>query len=112
MDRELYLVAEPAAHFFLPASPFAIGLPLGKTAKKPPFVLSHEMSTLRGATATANVIEIDDEQLTRLLDGEDINCDPSLEDHVLIKYQHLCLGLGRARNGKLKNKIPRSIINF
>lgn len=110
LDRELFLLAKDASQFFVPTTPFSIGIPFGKKAKKPSIIPSHEIATLRGATAQKNIMIISGADYEKLLKGEDISCDTSLEDHVLLSYKHLCIGLGRARNGKLKNHLPRSLV--
>lgn len=111
MNNELFVLSDRARNFFLPTTPFSIGIPFGKKAKKPPLIVSHEFAILVGNQAQQNIIDVSDEEYEKLINGEDISCESGLEDHVLLRYKHFCIGLGRARDGKLKNHLPRGLIN-
>jgi len=106
----LAVTTEEVARFKLPAVDFCLGLPFGKRLRDIPVYIDHEMAVLRGGEATENVCVIQEEQLQHLLQGQDISCDASLLGHVLIRYRGWCIGRGRARNGMLKNHLPRWMI--
>lgn len=109
-DKELFLLTREASRFFVPTIPFSIGIPFGKLAKSPPVLLHHALATLRGANAIQNTYTVTDEDLQKLLQGDNIACDEACEDHTLLQYTHLCVGIGRAKKGQLKNHIPRTIV--
>ena len=106
----LAITTKDVARCKLPVTDYCLGLPFGRRLRDIPVYIDHEMAVLRGAHATDNICVINDEQLKQLLQGQDISCDDSLLGHVLIHYRNWCIGRGRARNGKLKNHLPRWMI--
>ncbi|OGJ72197.1 hypothetical protein A2454_03515 [Candidatus Peribacteria bacterium RIFOXYC2_FULL_55_14] len=106
----LAITTEEVARLKLPVADYCLGLPFGKRLRDIPVYIDHEMAVLRGGEATENVCVIQEEQLQHLLQGQDISCDASLLGHVLIRYRGWCIGRGRARNGMLKNHLPRWMI--
>jgi len=100
------------AYFEIPVENYALGLPFGKTLKDGRILLVHEMATLKGHLATKNVFDVDDAVLADLLSAKDVDCPADLDGHVIIRYRNMGIGLGLAKNGRLKNNIPRSIVQF
>jgi 16S rRNA (cytosine1407-C5)-methyltransferase len=108
--EHLSITTRSITKFKLPTVDYSIGMPFGKKLRDVPVYIDHEMAVLRGADATENVCIINDVQLQQLLQGKDIECDVSLHGHTLIQYKDMCIGRGRARDGKLKNHLPRWMI--
>jgi len=106
----LAITTEDVASIKLPVVDYSIGLPFGRRLRDIPVYIDHEVAVLRGADAVENIHQVDEDQLSELLHGKDISCSEDLIGHVLIKYRDWCIGRGRARNGKLKNHIPRWMI--
>jgi len=101
-----------AAHFELPVQNYSLGLPFGKMLKDGRILIGHEIATLRGHQATKNVFDVDHDQLEKLLSAQDIDCPAELDGHVIIRYRSMGIGLGLAKNGRLKNNIPRWIVQM
>lgn len=110
--EQILITNDSAAYFQIPVENYALGMPFGKTLKDGRVLVQHEMATLRGQEATRNCMDVDDAVLADLLAAKDVACDPSLDGHVIIRYRGMGIGLGLAKNGKLKNNIPRSIVQF
>lgn len=106
----LAITTRDVARFKLSVVNYCLGLPFGRRLRDIPVYIDHELAVLRGAGATENICVVDEDQLQQLLKGKDIACDESLLGHVLIHYRNWCIGRGRARNGKLKNHLPRWMI--
>ena len=62
-----------------------------------------------GTAATKARIEIDDEQLTRLVAGEELSIamDPDTGYVILVQSNKRVLGLGFFINGKVRSQIPK-----
>ena len=62
-----------------------------------------------GTAATKGRIEIDDEQLARLVDGEELSVDMDLDKGYVILFQEnsRVLGLGFYINGRIRSQIPK-----
>jgi 16S rRNA (cytosine1407-C5)-methyltransferase len=112
LGEHLHITTEGVAKFFLPVAPFSVGIPFGRKLSKSPVYISHEMTTLRGEQVTLNIENLSDAQYDQLLLGEDCDCSTELLGHVLLRYKGLCIGRGRAREGRMKNHIPREIIKI
>ncbi|PIR53526.1 hypothetical protein COU76_00585 [Candidatus Peregrinibacteria bacterium CG10_big_fil_rev_8_21_14_0_10_49_10] len=106
----LLITTQDVASFPLPVMDYSLGMPFGRRLRDIPVYIDHEMAVLRGGAATLNVCHIDEDQLQQLLRGSDISCDAALFGHVLVHYGNWCIGRGRARNGVLKNHLPRWMI--
>lgn len=108
----IILTTEKVAKFKMPTLPFATGLPFGKRMSKAPIMLDHDLATLRGADAQSNRIDLKEAEWNDLLMGKDIDCNPELLGNVLLVYRGSCVGRGRARDGRLKNHLPRWMIHM
>jgi len=109
---QLILTNEAAAKFALPVQNYSIGLPFIKGIRDSAETrLTHEIATLRGNSATKNVVELDDEQLQEILKGQDTHCSPELRGEMILRWKGLSIGLGRAKEGKLKNQLPRRFVS-
>lgn len=62
-----------------------------------------------GTAATKARVEIDDEQLTRLVAGEELSMDMDLDTGyvILVQGNKRVLGLGFLINGKIRSQIPK-----
>lgn len=108
----LVLATKDAGRFNLAVEDYALGMPFGKRLKDGRVLLDHETATLRGHRATKNICEIDDAQLALLLDARDCACPSDLSGHTLLLYRGFCIGLGLARDGNMKNNLPRWMVRF
>jgi len=107
---QLVLATQEVSKFKMPAVDYSVGLPLGRTVRDCPLYLSHEMATLRCDDATNHVCDLDDDQLQKYLEGANVDCSDDLLGHSLVRYKGICIGRGRAREGKLKNHLPRWVV--
>lgn len=110
--EQILLSTSDAAHFELPVENYSLGLPFGKMLKDGRILIGHEIATLRGHLATKNVFDVGEGVLEKLLGGQDVDCPADLDGHVIIRYRDIGIGLGLAKNGRLKNNIPRWIVQM
>lgn len=110
--ESLILATEEVQNFGLPVENYALGIPFGKKLKDGRVLLDHEMATLRGHRATKNIFTVSDEQLELLLDARDCDCPADLNGHTLLLYQGFCIGQGLAKDGRMKNNLPRWMVRF
>ena len=108
----LYVTTIDAAKCDLPTKIESIGIPFIKGIRDSKTIrLTHEMATYRGNQAKTNIENLSDAQLSDLLDGKDTPCDPAIRgDHVLL-WNNLGIGNGRAKEGVMKNWLPRWLIS-
>lgn len=112
-DKERFWVStSDMVSFGLPVAPYTLGLPFGKVVSEAPVCVDHDIATLRGSAATANVLDCSDEQWLKLMSGEDCDCDPDLLGHILLRFEGRCVGRGRAKEGRCKNHLPRWMIQM
>jgi 16S rRNA (cytosine1407-C5)-methyltransferase len=107
---EVMLFTEDAAKFKLPMQNYSLGMPLGKRLSDNRMLLHNEFITLRGLRATTKVLDITDDELTKLLQGQDLTCDPALRGHMMLRSEGIAIGHGLAKDGRLKNNLPRWIV--
>jgi NOL1/NOP2/fmu family ribosome biogenesis protein len=61
-----------------------------------------------GRQATRNVIELSDEQVRRLINGESLNIEANAENgFVLLRWKGFVVGVGFYKRPVLKSQIPR-----
>ena len=60
--------------------------------------------------ATKGTLALNDAQLADILDGKDTPCDPDLRGDMLLLAEGRCIGRGLAKDGLLKNNLPRLMI--
>ncbi len=108
--KELLLSTEDVAELKLPVQNYSLGMPFALRLDGNRVRVHHEALTLRGGLATKKCAPIDDAQLQTLLDGRDPACDPSLDGDILLLYKNIPIGFGLARDGHLKNRLPRWIV--
>jgi 16S rRNA (cytosine1407-C5)-methyltransferase len=111
-ERGEHLLVTPSevANFDMPVEDYAIGLPFGKWLDQHRVLPSHEIAWLRGGRATRLVCEVDDAQMKNLLSAKDDVCDPSLKGYVIVRCGDCTLGLSLAKEGRLKNNLPRWMV--
>lgn len=83
-----------------------IGLYFAKLEKNE-IRLSIEGSQIIGPKATKNVIEVDEEQIKAWIRGGDISYEAGAEGFVLIKYKNDFFGVGKYKEGKILNYVPK-----
>ena len=113
--EQLLLATQEVADFRLPVQDYALGLPfaLRLQAGHPDndrIRLIHETATLRGASATRGTHIIDAHELDQLLDGKDLTCPNDLRGDIIVLHRGLPVGMALAKDGKLKNRLPRWIV--
>ncbi len=108
----LVLSTAEVSFFNLPMEDYSIGIPFGKRLKDGRVLLDHEVATLRGHMATKNRVEIGSEDLEKLLQAQSIDCPKELNGHVLLMNEGRCVGLGLAKDGRVKNNLPRWMVRF
>jgi 16S rRNA (cytosine1407-C5)-methyltransferase len=108
----LLLSNQDVAHFNMPLENYALGIPFGKRLKDGRIILDHETATLRGHLATKNVLIVNDADMDKLFGAQGIECPVDLSGHVLIFHKGRCVGMGLAKEGKLKNNLPRWMVRF
>ena len=82
------------------------GLHLG-TDKKNRFEPSHALALALRADQVTQICETD--QPEQYLRGMTLSCDPSLDGWVLVIYQGMPLGWGKASRGVVKNHYPKGL---
>ena len=109
---QLVLTTDETVRFRLPVADYALGLPFGKRLSDNRVMLGHEMATLRGHEATKNFHELDEASLEEILRGKDIICSSDLHGHVILRFGDVAIGYGLAKEGKIKNNLPRWIVGL
>lgn len=108
MDDHLHIVSRELLQFKLPTKPLSAGVPFGKRLRDIPVLLDHDAATLRGNAGQG--ITLTSEQLQDLLAGNNIESTHPIDGQVLLQYQGRTVGLGKARNGSVKNSLPRWLV--
>ena len=110
LGENVLLTTTDVVRFGLPLQDFSLGLPFAKLLKDGRVRIAHEMATLRGHEATKGTLTLSETQLADILDGKDTICDPSIRGDVLLLAEGRCIGRGLAKEGVLKNNLPRLMI--
>ena len=103
----LMLATEEVAKCTLPTENYSLGLPFVKSVGEGRLRLEHEIAILRGSKASKNTHELSPEALGQVLQGDDIACPKELKGDVLLRFHDLTVGVGLAKDGILKNRLPR-----
>lgn len=69
--------------------------------------LTIEGSQIIGPKATKNVVELNEQQLSNWLNGQDIEFDAAVEGFIIIKHKNDFYGVGRYKEGKILNYVPK-----
>lgn len=69
--------------------------------------LSIEGSQMIGPKATKNVIELDEQQISEWIRGQDITCEADTKGFVLVKHKNDFYGTGNYKEGKILNYVPK-----
>lgn len=114
-SEQIVVTSAAAWGFPLTTRAMSIGLPYAKrmpSAEGRPARLrvSHELTTLRGHEATLGVITLDQASFEEILRGGNPSCDPSLRGDMLLVYEGMCIGRGLAKDGIIKNALPREVV--
>ncbi len=105
--ENLLLATEEVAKFSLPTENYSLGLPFAKMVGQGRLRLEHELAILRGSRASKNTLELSQEALEDLLQGRDIACPKDLRGDVLLRFGANTIGIGLAKGGTVKNRLPR-----
>jgi 16S rRNA (cytosine1407-C5)-methyltransferase len=108
----LLLGTADVAHFKLPVQDYSLGIPFAKRLKDGRIILDHEGMTLRGARATKLRMDLTADQCAQILDAKDIDCPADLNGRTLLFFEGHCIGLGLAKEGHMKNNLPRAMVRF
>lgn len=109
-EDQILLATDGVANFSLPVEDYSLGLPYAVRLEGNRARIHHETATLRGGMATKNVLEITEGQLNELLDGKDFPIDSALTGDVILLCKKRPIGAGLAKQGILKNRLPRWIV--
>ncbi len=108
--EHLLLSTEEVMKFALTTQNYSVGLPFALRLDGDRLRLDHEIASLRGNSATKNVVTIDDEQLDLFLDGKDAQGPKDVRGDVILLHRGVPVGLALAKEGHLKNRLPRWIV--
>lgn len=107
---QLVMTNREVSKFHLQTQNYSLGLPFGKRLKNGQMRIDHEIVSLRGQMATQNVFDLDESQYHQLMDGKDTTCSADLLGDVILRFNGIVIGLGLARDGILKNRLPRWVV--
>lgn len=110
--ESLVIANREVESFGLAVEDYALGIPFGKKLKDGRVLIDHEIASLRGHLATKNVWEVDDASLELLLDAKDCDCPADLHGHTVLTYHGFGIGQGLAKEGRMKNNLPRWMVRF
>ena len=118
--EQLSVLPLAAVNLPLPVHPYMAGLPYAKNTTHGFPRLSHEMATLRGAEATAQVLVLTEEQFRESLRGTNLKIEGApvedgdvilvIESEVLKKK--IVVGRGMLKAGTLLNRLPRDMVRM
>ncbi len=106
------LTTESAASQHLPVVDYGMGLPYAKGLKDGRFRITDELATARGIEATNNVLNLSESDLEELLEGQNIECLDTAHGDQLLHWDGLAIGRGLAKEGYLKNRLSRWIVQL
>jgi 16S rRNA (cytosine1407-C5)-methyltransferase len=109
-SEEILLSTQDVAAFKLPMTDYSLGIPLGKKLSDNRLLLHNEFISLRGRRAVTKVLDVSAEDLTKLLQGQDLTCEVELRGHIMIRSDGIAVGHCLAKEGRLKNNLPRWIL--
>lgn len=110
--ESIILSTQQVEKFGIAVEDYALGMPFAKRLKDGRILIDHEMVALRGHRATKHVMNVTDEQLELLLDAKDCNCPTDQKGHTILLYRGFGIGIGLAKEGRLKNNLPRTMVRF
>lgn len=109
-SEQVLLSTEEVAKFVLPVQDYSLGVPFGKKLHDGRLLLGHEAACLRAHRATSKTYDLSREELDKLLAGSDLEVSSDLHGHLLLRWDGLPMGHSLAKEGKLKNNLPRWIV--
>jgi NOL1/NOP2/fmu family ribosome biogenesis protein len=62
--------------------------------------------------ATMGTLSVSDSELKELLEGQNIECRSDAEGDVVLQWKGLAIGRGLAKEGFLKNRLSRWIVQL
>jgi len=110
-DDQLMLGTKEMLMAHLTVQNYSLGIPFAKGVRDSKHLrLTNELVTARGHMATEGVLALSENELKEILEGKDIECSADLNGDVILRYDDLYIGTGLAKDGMLKNRIPRWIV--
>jgi len=82
-----------------------LGLYIGRLDKE--IRLSIEGSQLFGRYACKNIYEVNEEEASSWMQGNDIPCNKEFKGFVIIKFRDNYLGSGKCKDNKILNYVPK-----
>lgn len=108
--NQLQLSTRDVAKFQLPVRDYAIALPFARRLEDDRIRLDHDFASLYGIQAKKGIVDIDEATLNLLLDGKDAATSSTERGDIFLRYKGLCVGTVLAKEGHLKNRLPRWMI--
>ena len=88
-----------------------LGIPLGRWDERKNVVhLSFEAAKAFGSAFTKNIVEVDYHTACTYYTGIDIECKEVTSGQVIMMLEKIPLGTAKVVNGKLKNQLPRHLV--
>src|SRR3989338_4451154 len=106
------LTTEAAAALPIPVVDYGMGLPYAKGLKDGRFRITDELAVARGMEATQGTLVVSDSDLQELLEGQNIECREDIAGDVIVQWNGLAVGRGLAKEGFLKNRLSRWIVQL
>ncbi len=108
-DNKIYICKRSIFDFGLPVKAYSEGVYFG-ALKHGNMRLSLEGCQMVGEHATSNIFELDDDQATKWMSGEDIPLDTGeeLPAFQLVKYKNDFVGCGNHHEGYMQNFVPKA----
>ena len=72
------------------------------------FLVVHALEQLHERLVV--IVDIDEAALHLLLDGKDATTSSKERGDVFVRYEGLCVGMALAKDGHLKNRLPRWMV--
>ena len=72
------------------------------------FILSIEATQMLQGQITKNILEVTEEERNNWIEGEDLPTEDTTEHYVAIKHNTDMLGIGKVKDGKVHNLVPKN----
>ncbi len=72
--------------------------------------LSSNIAQLFGSKATNSVVDVEEEEAKKFIEGEDLEVQKAdaTQGYVIVKYKEYSLGIGLLKDEKIKNMLPKA----
>ncbi len=109
-EDQIILSTKDVRNFSLPVTNYSLGLPYAKRVGGSRFRITHDLAIRLGQMASCNVLNLGEEQMKELLNGKDTECSVDISGDTILLWNGLGLGLGLAKDGVLKNRLDRWLV--